>query len=40
MISGVESNRPDLLEYVSCAPLPVLKGATPITAPRPPTFLW
>ena len=29
MISGVESNRPDLLQYVSCAPLPTLKEGDP-----------
>lgn len=29
MISGVESNRPDLLEYVSCAPLPTLNEGDP-----------
>ena len=29
MISGVESNRPDLLEYVSCAPLPLMAEGDP-----------
>ena len=29
MISGVESNRPDLLEYVSCAPLPKMNEDDP-----------
>lgn len=29
MISGVESNRPDLLEYVSCAPLPLMNEGDP-----------
>ena len=28
-ISGVESNRPDLLEYVSCAPLPLMAEGDP-----------
>ena len=28
-ISGVESNRPDLLEYVSCAPLPMMAEGDP-----------
>ena len=29
MISGVESNRPDLLEYVGCAPLPTINEGDP-----------
>ena len=29
MISGVESNRPDLVDYISCAPLPVMKEGDP-----------
>lgn len=29
MIGGVESNRPDLLEYVSCAPLPTMNEGDP-----------
>ena len=29
MISGVESNRPDLVDYISCAPLPVMNEGDP-----------
>lgn len=29
MISGVSANRPDLLDYVHCAPLPVMKEGDP-----------
>ena len=43
MISGVESNRPDLLDSISCAPLPTLKEGDPYysaEATHIPLVIW